>query len=300
MNIDRYRVRPGDRTALSRHRPGDTSIFRDKALAEEWLRRSIVHLEARLELLNAQNERALLLIFQGMDASGKDGAIKHVMSGVNPLYTEVHMFKQPSSEEMDHDFLWRAVKALPGRGNVGIFDRSYYEDVIVVRVHPEILKEQQLPPDRMGPKIWKERYEDIRALERHLWRNGTTIRKFFFHVSKQEQRERLIERFTEVEKNWKFSARDVRERQNWATYTAAYREALAATSTAEAPWYVIPADHKWFARLLVADVINDTLDRMDLKTPVLSPADKRGLAEVRRQLGMARPPRSRGPAKSRD
>jgi PPK2 family polyphosphate:nucleotide phosphotransferase len=284
MKIDRYRVRPGDRTVLTCHHPGDTSNLRDKEAAQERLLKSIAHLEARLELLNAQNERSLLLIFQGMDASGKDGAIKHVMSGVNPLYTEVHMFKQPSSEEMDHDFLWRAARALPGRGTIGIFDRSYYEDVIVVRVHPELLPEQQLPPDRIGPRIWQERFEDIRAFERHLWRNGTTIRKFFFHVSRQEQRVRLLERFDDPEKNWKFSARDVRERDNWARYTAAYREALAATSTLQAPWYVIPADHKWFARLLVAEVINDTLDGMDLKVPILSRLEKRSLATIRRQL----------------
>jgi PPK2 family polyphosphate:nucleotide phosphotransferase len=287
MNIDRYRVRTGDRSALTRHRPGDTSTLRDKDAAQERLLRSISHLEERLELLNAQNERALLLIFQGMDASGKDGAIKHVMSGVNPLYTEVHMFKQPSSEEMDHNFLWRAVKALPARGNIGIFDRSYYEDVVVVRVHPEILAQQQLPAGLIGKKIWQERFEDIRSLERHLSRNGTVIRKFFFHVSKQEQRVRLLERFDTPDKNWKFSARDVRERQNWSKYTAAYRDVLAATSTIQAPWYVIPADHKWFARLLVAEIINETLDRMDLKTPVLSPIDKRHLLKVRRQLGPA-------------
>ena len=293
MNIDRYRVRPGDRSALSRHRPGDTSTLRDKDAAQERLLRSITHLEERLELLNAQNERALLLVFQGMDASGKDGAIKHVMSGVNPLFTEVHMFKQPSSEEMDHSFLWRAVKALPARGNIGIFDRSYYEDVVVVRVHPELLNAQQLPPDLIGPRIWNERFEDIRSLERHLSRNGTVIRKFFFHVSKEEQRERLLQRFETADKNWKFSARDVRERQNWAKYAAAYRELLGATSTKEAPWYVIPADHKWFARLLVAEVINDTLDRMDLKAPVLSQIEKRHLATIRRLLGPTLPPKRR-------
>jgi PPK2 family polyphosphate:nucleotide phosphotransferase len=284
MNIDRFRVRPGDRTALARHRPGFTDKLSDRESAQERLRTSIANLEARLERLNAQNKRALLLIFQGMDASGKDGAVKHVMSGVNPLYTEVHMFKQPSSEEMDHDFLWRAAKALPGRGTVGIFDRSYYEDVIVVRVHPALLQEQQLPPDRIGPQIWRERFEDIRTFERHLWRNGTTIRKFFFHVSRREQRERLLERFDDPEKNWKFSARDVMERQNWAKYMAAYRETLAATSTTQSPWYVIPADHKWFARLLVADVINRTLDQLDLEVPVLTPDEKRRLARVRRQL----------------
>jgi PPK2 family polyphosphate:nucleotide phosphotransferase len=299
MNIDRYRVRPGDRSALSRHRPGDTSTLRDKDAAQERLLRSITHLEERLELLNAQNERALLLVFQGMDASGKDGAIKHVMSGVNPLFTEVHMFKQPSSEEMDHSFLWRAVKALPARGNIGIFDRSYYEDVVVVRVHPELLDAQQLPPDLIGARIWNERFEDIRNLERHLSRNGTVIRKFFFHVSKKEQRERLLERFETADKNWKFSARDVRERQNWAKYAAAYRELLGATSTKEAPWYVIPADHKWFARLLVAEVINDTLDRMELKAPVLSQVDKRHLATVRRLLGPSSAPSRKRAVKPR-
>jgi PPK2 family polyphosphate:nucleotide phosphotransferase len=299
MNIDRYRVRPGDRSALSRHRPGDTATLRDKNAAQERLLRSITHLEERLELLNAQNERALLLVFQGMDASGKDGAIKHVMSGVNPLFTEVHMFKQPSSEEMDHSFLWRAVKALPARGNIGIFDRSYYEDVVVVRVHPELLNLQQLPPDLVGPRIWNERFEDIRSLERHLSRNGTVIRKFFFHVSKEEQRERLLERFETADKNWKFSARDVRERQNWAKYAAAYRELLGATSTKEAPWYVIPADHKWFARLLVAEVINDTLDRMDLKTPVLSQIEKRHLATVMRLLGPSSVPTRKRAVKPR-
>jgi PPK2 family polyphosphate:nucleotide phosphotransferase len=293
MNIDRFRVRPGDRTALSRHRPGFTDKLADKDSAQDGLLESIANLEARLELLNAQNKRALLLIFQGMDASGKDGAVKRVMSGVNPLYTEVHSFKQPSSEEMDHDFLWRAVKALPGRGTVGIFDRSYYEDVIVVRVHPELLQQQQLPPDRIGSRIWQERFEDIRALERHLWRNGTTIRKFFFHVSRREQRTRLLERFDDPTKNWKFSVRDVQERENWTKYTAAYRETLAATSTVQSPWYVIPSDHKWFARLVVAEIINRTLNEMDLKAPVLSAEEKRRLLRVRRQLaGDARSRRS--------
>ena len=291
MNIKRYQVRPGDRTILSRIRPGDTSNLTDKQAAQEKLAQSIVHLEARLELLNAQNQRSLLLIFQGMDASGKDGAIKHVMSGVNPLFTAVHMFKQPSSDEMDHDFLWRAVKALPARGTIGIFDRSYYEDVVVVRVHPEILQEQQLPPDRVTARIWRERFEDIRALERHLWRNGTIIRKFFFHVSKREQRQRLLERFDDPEKNWKFSARDVRERENWSKYVAAYRDALAATSTREAPWYIIPADHKWFGRLLVAEVVSRTLDQLDLRAPVLSRLEKQSLAKVRRQLVPAATPR---------
>lgn len=296
MNIDRYRIRPGDRRALIRHHPGHTDVLHDKDSAAQRLDHATAHLGERLELLNAQNERSLLLIFQGLDASGKDGAIEHVMSGVNPLFTNVQMFKQPSNEEMDHNFLWRAVKALPGRGTIGIFDRSYYEDVIVVRVHPELLAQQQLPADRIGPRIWRERFEDIRAFERHLWRNGTTIRKFFFHVSREEQRQRLLERFDNPEKNWKFSTRDVRERRSWRRYALAYREALAATSTTWAPWYVIPADHKWFSRLLVAEVVVRTLDQMDLRAPVLTAEEKRSLAAVRQELvgrRRARPTASR-------
>jgi PPK2 family polyphosphate:nucleotide phosphotransferase len=284
MNIERFRVRFGDRQAITRHSASYTAGLHDKDAAEEYLKSGITHLEERLEVLHAQAEHALLLVFQGMDASGKDGAIKHVMSGVNPIFTEVHAFKQPSSEDLAHDYLWRAAKALPARGTIGIFDRSYYEDVIVVRVHPELLAEQPLPRARRGPRIWQERFEDIRGFERHLWRNGTTIRKFFFHVSRQEQQKRLIERFDEPSKNWKFSARDVRERTHWNSYMRAYREALAATSSEQAPWYVIPADHKWFARLLVAEVITQTLDKMVLTVPTLSPREKRGLMAVRRQL----------------
>ena len=284
MNIDRFRVRAGDRRAITRHDASYTAGLRDKEAAEEHLVKGIAHLEQRLEVLHAQAEHALLLVFQGMDASGKDGAIKHVMSGVNPIFTEVHAFKQPSSEELAHDYLWRASKALPARGTIGIFDRSYYEDVIIVRVHPEILADQQLPTDRRGPGIWRERFEDIRGFERHLSRNGTTIRKFFFHVSRQEQQRRLLERFDDPTKNWKFSSRDVQEREHWNSYMGAYREALAATSSVEAPWYVVPADHKWFARLLVAEVITQTLDKMALKVQTLSPTEKRRLAKVRRQL----------------
>jgi PPK2 family polyphosphate:nucleotide phosphotransferase len=289
MNTDRFRVRFGDHGAITRHDASYTAGLRDKAAAREHLHHGILHLEQRLELLHAQAEHALLLIFQGMDASGKDGAIKHVMSGVNPIFTEVHAFKQPSSDELAHDFLWRASRALPARGTIGIFDRSYYEDVIVVRVHPEILATQRLPPDRRGPRIWQERFEDIRAFERRLWRNGTTVRKFFFHVSRPEQQRRLLQRFDDPTKNWKFSARDVREREHWNSYMGAYREALAATSSTHAPWYVIPADHKWFARLLVAEIITKTLDGMALKAPTLSPTEKRGLMRVRRELAAGSP-----------
>jgi PPK2 family polyphosphate:nucleotide phosphotransferase len=283
-DVERFRVRPGDEAALARHRPGDTARFRDKKSAIEYLRKGVERLEARQELLYAQGEHALLLIFQGMDASGKDSAIKHVMSGVNPLGTDVHAFKQPSSEELSHDYLWRAVKSFPARGRIGIFNRSYYEDVLVVRVHPDLLTKQRLPEQCIKPRIWNERFEDIRALERHLWRNGTTVRKFFLHVSRSEQRRRLLERLDDPAKNWKFSPADLDERAKWSAYTKAYRQALAATSVSHAPWYVIPADHKWFAHVLIAEIIVQTLDELDLAFPKLSASQKRELARAHRRL----------------
>ena len=284
MNIDRFRVRPGDRAALSRHRPGDTAHFRHKQSAIEHLRQGIERLEARQELLYARGEQALLLIFQGMDASGKDSAIKHVMSGVNPLGTDVHAFKRPSTEELSHDYLWRAVKALPARGRIGIFNRSYYEDVLVARVHPEILLAEPMPPDRLTPRLWKERCEDITAFERYLWRNGTIVRKFFLHMSRAEQRRRLLERLDDPAKTWKFSLGDLPERAKWKAYMEAYRRAIAATSSEHAPWYVIPADHKWFTHVLIAEIIVGTLDELDLTAPKLSPKQKRELAAARRRL----------------
>ena len=282
--VDRFRVRPGDPTALARHRPDYTAHLRDKDSAREHLRKGVERLEARQELLYAQGVHAMLLIFQGMDGSGKDSAIKHVMSGLNPLGTDVHAFKQPSSEELSHDYLWRAAKALPARGRIGVFNRSYYEDVLVVRVHPELLKNQRLPAGCVTKRIWKERFQDIRAFERHLWRNGTTIRKFFLNVSRPEQRRRLLERLDDPAKNWKFSAGDLAERAKWNAYMEAYRHALAETSVEQAPWYVIPADHKWFAHLLIAEVIVQTLDELDLAFPKLSPSQKRELARARRWL----------------
>jgi PPK2 family polyphosphate:nucleotide phosphotransferase len=282
--VERFRVRPGDQDALARHRPDDTARFRDRDAALDHLRKGVERLEARQEQLYAQGEHALLLIFQGMDASGKDGAIKHVMAGVNPLGTDVHAFKQPSSEELSHDFLWRAVKALPARGRIGIFNRSYYEDVLVVRVHPELLTKQRLPEDCITPRVWNERFQDIRAFERHLWRNGTTVRKFYLHVSRSEQRRRLLKRLDDPAKNWKFSLADLDERAKWKAYMTAYRHALAATSVPHAPWYVIPADHKWFAHVLIAEVIVQTLDGLDLAFPKLSAGQKRELARARRRL----------------
>jgi PPK2 family polyphosphate:nucleotide phosphotransferase len=284
MNIDRFRVRPGDHHAFDRHAPGYTATFRDKAEAVERLSKGVERLEARQDLLHAQGEYALLVVLQGMDAAGKDGIVKHVMSGVNPLGVDVHAFKQPSSEELGHDFLWRAQKVLPARGRIGIFNRSYYEDVIVVRVHPAILGAQRLPEDRITKDIWKERFEDIRAFERHLWRNGTVVLKFFLNMSRSEQKRRLLRRLDDPARNWKFSAGDLPERAKWHAYMKVYRDALAATSTRDAPWYVVPADHKWFARVLVADVIVQTLDRLKLSFPKLSPEQRRGLAQSRRQL----------------
>jgi PPK2 family polyphosphate:nucleotide phosphotransferase len=280
MNVERFRVRPGDRAALARYRPGFSGHLGHKAAAADRLQKGIARLDARQELLYAQGEHAVLLIFQGMDGAGKDSAIKHVMSGVSPLGTDVHAFKQPSSEELSHDYLWRAVKALPARGRIGIFNRSYYEDVLVTRVHPTLLDAS----DRVRPHLWKERLEDISAFERHLWRNGTTIRKFFLHISRSEQRKRLLARLDDPAKRWKFSVGDLRERTSWKAYVDAYRHAIAATSTAHAPWYVIPADHKWFAHLLIAEILVQALDDLDLRPPTPSPAQRRELAGGRRRL----------------
>ena len=284
MRINRFRVQHGDRTALKRHRADDKGHFESKDAALEHLQKSIERLRARQALLYAQNEYALLLIFQGMDASGKDSAIKRVISGVNPQGTEVHSFKAPSTEELSHDYLWRAVKALPGRGRIGIFNRSYYEEVLVVRVHPELLASERLPASCVTPRVWRERFEDISAFERYLTRNGTIIRKFFLYVSRSEQRRRLLERLDDPAKNWKFSAADLLERAKWNAYMSTYRDALAATSHDNAPWYVIPADHKWFAHVVIADIIVKALDDADLAFPTLTPKQHQELLQARRQL----------------
>jgi PPK2 family polyphosphate:nucleotide phosphotransferase len=274
VKVDRFRVRPGDRRALERHATDLTGPFSGKSDALANLQRGVARLEARQALFYARNDYALLLIFQGMDGAGKDSAIKHVLSGINPLGTDVHTFKQPSSEELAHDFLWRASNVLPARGRIGVFDRSYYEDVLVVRVHPELVAARHLPVERVTPRIWKERFESINAFERHLWRNGTLVRKFFLHISRSEQRRRLIKRLDDPAKNWKFSAADLPERAKWKAYMRAYEQVLAATSSREAPWYVIPADHKWFAHAAIADIVVQTLDDLDLSPPRL-PKDRR-------------------------
>ena len=232
----------------------------------------------------AQDRWSLLLVFQAMDAAGKDGTIKHVMSGVNPQGCEVTSFKSPSDLELDHDYLWRAERALPERGRIGIFNRSHYEEVLVVRVHPEYLGSQKLPQKLITKDIWKERFEDIREFERHLSRNGTVVRKFFLHVSKEEQRKRFLQRLNEPKKNWKFSANDVRERQHWDKYQDAYEDMIRHTATEDAPWYVVPADNKWFTRIVVASAIIETLQSLDLHFPKVGKAKLKELAAAKHSL----------------
>jgi PPK2 family polyphosphate:nucleotide phosphotransferase len=284
MDTSRFRVRPGEMVRLRRRATDDTRPFKQKRKAVDRLKRGLERLVKLQELLYAENRWSLLLVFQGMDAAGKDSAIKHVMSGLNPQGTQVYSFKRPSDEELDHDYLWRSVKALPERGRIGIFNRSYYEEVVVVKVHPEILGAEELPPSLVTPRIWAQRYEDINAFERYLSRNGTVIRKFFLHISKEEQRRRLLERLDEPAKNWKFQAGDLDERDRWDEYQRAYEQMLSKTSTRHAPWFVVPADHKWFTRVAIAELIGDALAGLDLAFPKPSKEQLVALAEARRRL----------------
>ena len=264
----RFRV-TSDRFRLKDVDPADTQGLDDddKAHAKQWLQRGVEALAELQDRLYAQDRWSLLLIFQAMDAAGKDGAIEHVMSGVNPQGCMVTSFKQPSAQELDHDFLWRTTKALPERGRIGIFNRSYYEEVLVVRVHPKILDGQKLPKGLVTGRIWQERYESIRDFERHMVRNGTAVLKFFLHVSKEEQLQRFLDRIEEPGKRWKFSMGDVAERQLWDNYLEAYEEAIRATAAPHAPWYVVPADKKWFTRLVVARAIVETLEKLNPQFP---------------------------------
>ena len=280
----RHDVRKGHKFRLEDADPGDTSGVKSEAHARKLLPMGTEMLAHMQEKLYAQDRWALLLIFQGMDAAGKDGAIKHVMSGVNPQGCEVHSFKAPSHEELDHDYLWRAHTRCPERGRIGIFNRSYYEEVLVVRVHSELLAAERLPDSLVGKDIWEERYEDINAHERYLTRNGVVIRKFFLHLSPEEQRTRLLARLDDPAKNWKFSLDDIRERKFWSDYQNAYEEMIRQTATKHAPWYVVPADHKWYARLVVAAAIVDTLDGLDLSFPEMDRAKKKELEKVREAL----------------
>jgi PPK2 family polyphosphate:nucleotide phosphotransferase len=279
-----YCITKGEKFRLKDFDPAETNGVKSKEHAEKILARRVGLLSDMQEKLYAQDRWALLLIFQAMDAAGKDGAIKHVMSGVNPQGCDVHAFKSPSAEELNHDYLWRAHKCIPERGQIGIFNRSYYEEVLVVRVHPTFLRAQKLPDDLITKHIWDQRYEDINSFERYMTRNGVVIRKFFLHLSKKEQEKRFLERLEDSKKNWKFSMADVQERGFWKDYQEAYEEMIQHTATKHAPWYVIPADNKWFTRLAVASAIIETLGELDLAFPDVDEAKKKELEAVRTSL----------------
>ncbi|NJO39821.1 MAG: polyphosphate kinase 2 family protein [Cyanobacteria bacterium CRU_2_1] len=286
MKHDRFIVKPN--SAISLEKDFDPSYKADyitKKDATGKLQSDIKRLGEYQDVLYAQNTYALLLIFQAMDAAGKDGTIKHVMSGVNPQGCQVYSFKAPSEEELDHDYLWRSMKALPERGRIGIFNRSYYEEVLVVRVHPEILAKQQLPPEAKGKEIWKRRFEEINNFEKYLVNNGIIILKFFLNISKAVQKKRFLERIDRPEKNWKFSASDVKERTFWKDYMTVYEDMFNHTSTEWAPWYIIPANHKWFTHLAVADVINTKLQALKLQYPIVSKEQRQELLQAREMLG---------------
>lgn len=285
MNIDMFRAPEGKKLDLKDHPTDFSGDYTDKKEAVKDLEKNVERLRELQDVLYAQDEQSLLVVFQAMDAGGKDGAIEHVMSGVNPQGCHVVSFKQPSDEELSHDFLWRCAKNVPERGKIGIFNRSHYEEVLVVRVHPQILQGQHLPDSIKNDKnIWKNRFEQIRNFESNLAANGTRILKFFLNVSKEEQKQRFLSRIEEEEKNWKFSMGDVKERAHWDEYMAAYTDAIENTSTEDAPWYIIPADKKWFTRLAVSEVIVRALESMDLHYPVVTEEHKAELAEAKKML----------------
>lgn len=285
MKYQEFRVAEGKKLNLKEHKTDYTGSFADKQEAAGKLQKNIKRLSELQDVLYAQNVHALLIIFQAMDAAGKDSAIKHVMSGINPQGCTVTSFKQPSSAELDHDFMWRATRELPERGKIGIFNRSYYEEVLVVRVHPEILQSQQLPEKiKKDKNIWKKRFDDIRNYENYLTNNGVHILKFFLHVSKEEQKQRFLDRINEPEKNWKFSAQDAKERTFFEKYMAAYEDALSATSTKDAPWYVIPADKKWFTRAAISEIIAAKLESLGMSYPKVTESQLKELQEAKRIL----------------
>jgi PPK2 family polyphosphate:nucleotide phosphotransferase len=281
----RYCVSDGKGFKLKQYKSDDKAgLTLDKEAAKTTLREGTVHLAELQDMLYAQDRWSLLLIFQAMDAAGKDSAIKHVMSGVNPQGCHVASFKAPAGEEIDHDYMWRCLRHLPERGTIGIFNRSYYEEVLVVRVHPEILAKQKLPSKLITKGIWDERFQDMRAFERYLTRNGTVVRKFFLNVSRKEQMRRFMERLDEPEKHWKFQASDVSERQHWNDYMRCYEDMIRNTATEESPWYVVPADNKWFTRLIVADAVIDTLEQLKLAYPKVDSPTRKTLAAARAAL----------------
>lgn len=285
MDYDKFRAIEGKKLNLKNHKTDFTGDYKDKTDAVDDLQKNVARLAELQDVLYAQNVHALLIIFQAMDAAGKDGAIKHVMSGLNPQGCQVFSFKQPSSEELDHDYLWRCAKSAPERGRLGIFNRSYYEEVLVVRVHPQILQTQLIPNDVKNDKnIWKKRFEQIRNFETYLTGNGIHVIKFFLNVSKEEQKRRFLARIEEPEKNWKFSASDAKERAFWDDYMIAYEEAISATSTEKSPWYVVPADKKWFTRVAVSEIIVQKLESIDLHYPIVTEQHKQDLLKAKEIL----------------
>ena len=301
--IKPFRVTDGKKFKLKHIDPDDTAGLKSKEAATKLLATGVDRLCELQDMLYAQDRWSVLLVFQAMDAAGKDGTVKHVMSGVNPSGCQVFSFKAPSPEELDHDFLWRSFKSLPERGRIGIFNRSYYEEMLVVRVHPELLHAQKLPPQLVTDDIWKERFEDVRNVERYLVRNGVVIIKFFLHVSKGEQKKRFLERLQKKDKNWKFSMGDAKERNFWDDYQSAYEDMIQHTASDHAPWYVVPADHKWFTRLVVAGAIIDTLENLDLRYPAVDDHKREELRLVQAELEDAtaadrrKPPDTAPPAK---
>jgi PPK2 family polyphosphate:nucleotide phosphotransferase len=290
MNIEkllkRYRIEQGQRFHLADYDPADTHGLKSelKPLAKELLADGVKKLSELQDILAAQDRWGLLLIFQAMDAAGKDGTIKHVMSGVNPQGVEVWPFKAPSEEELRHGYLWRSGKCMPGRGQIGIFNRSYYEEVLVVRVHPQVLENEKLPKPLVTKHIWRERFEDINNYERYATRNGIAVLKFFLHLSREEQKRRFLARLDDPEKNWKFSSADIKERGFWNAYQEAYEDMIRHTASKHAPWYVVPADNKWFTRIVVSHAVVDVLQGMKLKYPSVSGAHKSALDQARKQL----------------
>ena len=285
MKTEKFLVPEGKKVNLKNYQTDDTGDYTDKKQAEKDLKKNIERMAELQDVLYANSEHALLIIFQAMDAAGKDSAIKHVMSGLNPQGTQVFSFKQPSYEELDHDYLWRSMKSMPERGRIGIFNRSYYEEVLVVRVHPTILQNQSLPPKIKNDKnIWQKRFAQIRSSEDYLAENGVHVLKFFLNVSKDEQKKRFLKRINEPEKNWKFSAQDAKERAFWDDYMKAYEDALGNTSTKNAPWYVIPADSKWFTRVAVSNIIIEKMESLNLQYPQVSEAHRQDLLEAKKVL----------------
>jgi PPK2 family polyphosphate:nucleotide phosphotransferase len=279
-----YRVEDGKKFRMKDFDPADTGGVSSRKEAEKLLAKGILEMAELQDKLYAQDRWALLLIFQALDAAGKDGAIKHVMSGVNPQGCQVYSFKAPSAEELDHDYFWRTMRCLPERGRIGIFNRSYYEEVLVVRVHPEVLAKERMPASLVTDSIWQDRFQDIRNFEHYLARNGVVVRKFFLNLSKKEQKKRFLDRLEEPEKNWKFSAADIRERRFWDDYMKAYEDVIRETSTKHSPWYVVPADNKWFTRAVVAAAIIDTLQDLKLAYPEVDPQQRKQLRVAQAEL----------------